>query len=269
VHIAVCIKQVPNPDALAAVLRVDEQAGCVLLPPGHPLVTSPFDEQAIEAALRIRDQLGAEVRITAITLGPEPARAALKQALALGADDAVHIMDASLANADAFVTAQVLASAVRKLEDIDLILAGRQAADWDAGIVGFGVAEVLDVACVSFACALQVNERKLQVERALQDGTETIEVRLPAVVTISNELGEVRKPNLRETMRAARKPVSVLNAADLGLNAGACTPRRTLKRLYLPRKSTHCECIEGASAAEQAAQLIKRLIDTRVIDGHE
>ena len=202
-RVAVLIKQVPNPDALGAVMRVDEVARAVALPPGHPLVVSPFDEQALEAALRIRDQLGAEVRITAITLGPESARAAIRHALSLGADDAVHLLDPAFDDADGHVTAHALAAAIRQLGSIDLVLAGRQAADWDAGIVALGVAELLDLPSISFACALEASGGSVRVERVLQDGFETFEVGLPALVTVSNELGEVRKPNLRETMRAA------------------------------------------------------------------
>lgn len=263
-HIVVCIKQIPNPDALAAVLRVDEAACAVVLPPGHPLVISPFDEQAIEAALRIRDQLGPDVRITAVTLGPESARTALKQALSLGADDAVHLLDAAFGSADSYVTAHALAAAIRKLGDVDLVLAGRQAADWDAGIVGLGVAEILDLPSVSFACGIEVRAGAILIERVLQDGFETVHSPLPALVTISNELGEVRKPSLRETMRAARKPVAVWSGVDLALDARCLTARRTLLQLFIPPKNTQCEMIAGSSGNEQGARLAQRLVEARL-----
>jgi len=267
-RIAVCVKQVPNPDALAAVLRIDEAGMAALLPPGHPQVMSPFDEQAVEAALRIRDKLGAAVKITAVTLGPESARAVLKQALSLGADDGVHLLDPAFDGSDAYATARALAAALRKLGDVDLVLAGRQAADWDAGIVGMGIAELLGLAAVSYARAIEPIDGGVRVERVLQDGFETMEASLPALVTISNELGEVRKPNLRETMRAARKPVAVWTASDLGLAAGdvgAAGARRVLERLYLPQKDGACEMIDAATPAEQAARLIARLRESRVL----
>ena len=264
VRIAVCIKQIPSPEALAAVLRIDEAQCAAILPPAHPLVVSPFDEQALEAALRLRDRLGAAVRITALTLGPEPARAALKQALALGADDAVHLLDAKFAGADAHVVAHALARAIAKLGDIDLVLAGRQAADWDAGIVGLGIAEILDLPSVSFARAVEVEDGALVVERVLQDGFERIASPLPALVTVSNELGEVRKPNLRETMRAARKPVTVWRAADLAMDPRNLRARRMLERLFIPDKSGRCEMIEGASAAERGKVLAQRLMEARL-----
>jgi len=265
VHIAVLIKQVPNPDALAAVMRVDEARCRIELPPGHPLVVSPFDEQAVEAALRIRDQLGAAVRISAITLGPESARTALKQALALGADDGVHLLDAGFDGADSHVTAHALAAAVRKLETVDMVLAGRQAADWDAGVVGLGVAMLLGMPAVGFACAIEAVGRSLRVVRVLQDGFETVETPLPALVTVSNELGAVRKPNLRETMRAARKPVAVWNASDLALDAAQIAPRGRRVRLFVPQKRAQCEFIAGTSAAESGARLAQQLRASRLI----
>lgn len=264
-RIAVLIKQVPNPEALGAVLRVDEAACKVVLPPGHPMVVSPFDEQALEAALRIRDRLGAQVAITAITLGPESARAALKHALSLGADDGVHLLDSAFGAADSYVTAQALAAAIRNLESIDLVLAGRQAADWDAGVVALGVAEILGLPSIGFACAVEAATESIRVERVLPDGFETFEAPLPALVTVSNELGEVRKPNLRETMRAARKPVATWSAAELGLDAQRLIARRKLARLYLPQKQANCEWIEAATAAGRGDRLAQRLHEERLI----
>ena len=264
-RIAVLVKQVPNPEALGAVLQVDAQARRALLPPGHPMVVSPFDEQALEAALRIRDALGAGVRITALTLGPEPARNALKHALALGADDAVHLLDPLLEDGDAHMVAHALAAALRQLGAIDLVLAGRQAADFDAGVVALGVAELLGLPSVAYACALTPGAGSIQVERVLQDGFETLEVELPALVTVSNELGEVRKPNLRETMRAARKPVAVWTAAEIGLTGDELRPRCTRTALYLPQKRAQCEWIEGATPAERGARLAQRLHAERLI----
>lgn len=264
-RIAVCVKLIPNPDALAAVLRVDEAARAVVLPPGHPQVISPFDEQALEAALRIRDALGAAVKITALTLGPETVRPVLKHALSLGADDAVLLSDPLFESIDGYATARALSAAIAKLGDVDLVLTGRQAADWDAGIVGLGIAELLDLPSVSFAADVRVVDEKLHVQRVLQDGFETVEVSPPALVTVSNELGEPRKANLRETMRAARKPVALWGAADLGLTAEQLAPRRRLLRLYLPEKRGDCERIEGASGAEQGIRLAARLIEARMI----
>jgi electron transfer flavoprotein beta subunit len=136
-HIVVCVKQVPNPEAAFSMFTVDEQTKVVIPASGLQMVMSPFDEQALEAALRIRDA-GSDARITVMTLGRESARMVLKHGLAMGADEGVLLGDAAFEDGDAYSTARVLAGAVGKLGDCDLVLTGRQAADWDAGIVGCG-----------------------------------------------------------------------------------------------------------------------------------
>jgi electron transfer flavoprotein beta subunit len=266
-HIAVCVKQVANPEVAASQFRIDDVAKVVEPIAGVPLVMSPFDEQAMEAALRIRDA-HAGSRITVITLGPETARNVLKHGLALGADDGVLLCDAAFEGSDGYATAVALSAAIRKLGDVDLVLAGRQAADDDAGVVGMGIAELLDMPAVSFAQDVQLGDNVVRVERVLDDGTELVEAPLPALVTVSNELGEARKPNLRETMRAARKPVSVWSPADLGLDPaaiGRAGSRGTAERVYAPVKDSHCVRIEGASPEEQAARLAGLLHEAKLI----
>src|SRR5574340_2950 len=218
-HIVVCAKLVPDPEAAFSMFRIDEQAKKVVPAPGLPWVMSPFDEQAVEAALRIREKLPG-TRISVLTLGSEAARNVLKHGLAMGADDGVLLADAAFDNGDSHGTACALAAAIRKLGSCDLVLTGRQAADGDCGVVGAGVAELLGVPVVSFASDVQTDGNTVRVERVLDDGAEIVEAALPAVVTVSNELGAARVPNLRETMRAARKPVVTPSAADLGLGAG-------------------------------------------------
>lgn len=266
-HIIVCVKQIPNPETPAHLFKVDEAAKCVLPAPNMPLVMSPFDEQAMEAALRIRDVLG-DVKITVVSLGPEPAREALKHGLSMGADEAILLTDSAFEGSDSYTTALALAEAIKKIGEYDLILTGRQAADWDAGVVGLGIAELLDMPALTFAKDVQVYERTVRVERVLQDGFETVEASLPAMVSISNELGEPRSPNLRQVMRAARKKATVWSAADLGLDpsqvgaSGACL---TVERLFIPVKENQCEFIPGESPQEQAASLLRRLQEMRVL----
>lgn len=266
-HIVVCVKQIPNPEIAASQFRVDEAARKVVPLPGTALVMSPFDEQALEAALRIRDA-GLVVRITALTLGPDSARAMLKHGLAMGADDAVLISDAGTDGGNSYTTARVLAAAIRRFADCDLVLAGRQAADWDAGVVGSGVAELLGQPLVTCARSIEVAEGRLTVERVVENGCDTIEAPLPAVITVSNELGSARKPSLRETMRASRKPLLPWTLADLGVDAAQLArdaSRRALERLFIPVHDRQCEFIAGDTAAQQAAQLIERLTEAKVL----
>jgi electron transfer flavoprotein beta subunit len=266
-HIVVCVKQIPNPEAAFSMLTVDEQAKKIVPAAGLQLVMSPFDEQALEAALRIREALG-EAKISAITTGPESARNVLKHALAMGADDAVLISGDTLPEANGEVTAIVLARAIERIGPVDLVLTGRQAADSDAGVVGCGVAELLGIPVVTFAQRVEVVNDSVHVERVLADGFETVETRLPAAVTVSNEIGAARAPSLRETMRAARKPLAVLSPAEIGLSPDEIArvgARRVRERLYVPSKNARCELIEGAEASVQAAALVRRLREARLI----
>ena len=269
-HIAVCIKQIPDPEIATSLFRVDEVAKEVIAVAGMSPVISPFDEQAIEAALRIRDAMGedAEVRITALTVGDESARNVVKHVLALGTDDAVMLSDPAFADSDSFTVAHALAKAIEKLGDIDLVLAGRQAADMDAGVVGPGIAELLGLPAVTFAKKIDVEGGAVRVIRVLGDGSETVEAPLPAVVTVAHELGNVRNASLRETMRAAKKPVETWAPADIDVEAdavGALGARRSLERLYVPVSDTTCEFIEGEDAAAIAAALARRLIEEKVL----
>ena len=145
---------------------------------------------------------------------------------------------------------------------MDLILTGRQAADWDAGVVGAGIAELLGLPAITFARDVRVADGAVTVERVLEDGIEIVEADLPAVVTVSNELGAVRYASLRETMRAAKKPIRDWGPGDIGLDksqVGPAASRRVLERLYIPVNDVECEFMGGGTAAEMAAALARRL----------
>ena len=266
-HIVVCVKQVPNPEAAFSMLKVDEEAKQVIPAAGLPLVMSPFDEQALEAALRVRDS-GTQAKITAISAGPESARTVLKHALAMGADEAILLNDATLEDAAGEGVAYALACAIRALGDVDLVLTGRQTADWDSGIVGCALGELLDLPAITFARKVEIHGDTVRVERVVSDGYEVLEATLPALVTVSNELGEARKPSLRETMRAARKPLADTPSSDVGIDRAMLeryTSRRTRERLYVPVKTGACELIAGVDERAQAALLAQRLKDSRLI----
>lgn len=268
-RIVVCVKQIPDPEIASSLFKVDEAARKVIPPPGLAMVISPFDEQAMEAALRIKDKADADaVTITVLTLGPVTALTILKGALSMGADEGVHLCDAAFEGADSYATALALSHAIRKIGAPDLILTGRQAADWDAGVVGCGIAELLDLPAVTMAKDVRVDGGAVRVERVTGDGVEIVEAPLPAVVTVAHELGQPRKASLRETMRTAQKPVAVWSAADLGLAAaqvGAAGSRRTLERLYTPANDVFCEFVDGETPQQQAADLARRLREAGLI----
>lgn len=265
-HIYVCVKEIQNPEIASSVFRVNEEKKEVIPVPGLPLVTSPFDEQAIEAALRIRDKLP-ETKITVVTFGPKSAQAAIKRGLSMGADQGIWISDGGL-EVDGYAAAYILSEAIRKAGDFSLILTGRQAADWDAGVVGCGIGELLGIPVVTFAKDVRVEGQHVVVERVLDDGFETVETSSPCVVTVSNELGEPRKASLRETMRAAKKPVAAWTMETIGLtkeSLGAAESRAVRDRLFVPIRDIQCEFFSGGSPQETARNVADRLQATKLI----
>ena len=266
-NIICCVKQVPDPETPASQFKVDEATKKVLPVPGIAPVISQFDAVAVEAALRIKDKLG-EGKVTVVTLGPEGSRDVLKHGLAMGADEGVLLTDKAFEDGDHVATANALAAAIQKLGPFDLVLCGRQAVDWDMGVVGSILAEMLGLPCVTLAKDVQVSDGKVMVERILLDGIEKVEAPLPALITVSNELGEPRYPQLRQIMAAARKEVSVWSAGDIGLDASKVGPGGSLlnvERLYVPVRESQCEFVEGDSPEESAQKLAQKLREAKLI----
>ena len=266
-HMICCVKQVPDPETPASQFKVDEAAKKVLPVPGIEPVPDEYAILGVEAALRIQEALG-EAKITILCLGPEAAYDAVKRALAMGADEGVQLTDAAFEEGDSYATARALAAAIKKLEPFDLVLCGRQAPDWDVGVTPSVIADILALPCVTRASKVEVSDGTLLVERVLSDGFETVETPLPAVVTISNELGEPRYPQLREIMAAAKKPVAVWTAADLGLDpsqVGVAGSLLSLDRLYVPVHEAKCEFIEAETMDEAAETLAAKLREAKLI----
>jgi len=268
--IVVCVKQIQNPEIPPAQFRIDEEAKVLIPVSGLSPVLSPFDEQAVEAALRIRDRAGedSDIEITIVTIASKGARAVIKAALALGADNAILLSEPIFDGSGGYVTARNLAEAIRAIGDVDLILTGRQAADMDAGVVGLGIAEILDIPAITFARDVQTTDSVVTVQRVLQDGIETVEADLPALVTISNELGKVRHASMRETMRAAKKPIQEWVPEDIGLDesqVGSRALRYKLERLYVPVNDIECEFIGGNTPSEKAATLAQHMREANLI----
>ena len=266
-NIVCCVKQVPDPETPARAFKVDETAKQVVPAPGNPPVISQFDQIAVEAALRVREGAG-EGTITILSLGPDSARDVIKTGLAMGADEGVHLNDPALFDGDGYSTAVALAAAIEKIGNVDLVLCGRQATDWDFGVTGLAIAEILGMNSISITKTVTVANGKVQAERVLGDAFETVEVPTPCVVSVSNELGEPRYPKLPQIMQAARKQVTVWTAADLGLSpeqTGKAGARLELEALYVPQVDSKCEFIEGETPAEIAANLAHALREAKLI----
>src|SRR5579872_2293077 len=176
--IVVTVKQVPDPDIPPTHFKVDEAAKKVIPPAGVAPVMNGYDAHALEAALKLKEQLGGKV--TAVSLGPDQARDTLKRAIAMGADAAIHINDPALNEADSTVTAQALAAAIKKLypDHVDLVLSGRQASDTDGGQVHLGIARHLGVPAVSPIQKIEeASAESVSVERIVEDGYQRLKIR--------------------------------------------------------------------------------------------
>ncbi len=264
VKIAVLAKQVIDPEMPAAAFHIDPNAKQVVPPANIPPVVNGFDENAVEAALRIKDAQDAAV--TVISAGPAFALDVMKKPLSMGADELVLLQDDAFANTvDSFFTAQLLAAALRKLDGFDLIICGRQSSDWDNAQVPLGIAELLGISCVALGKKVDITADQVIVERLIPDGYEVVAVPRPALVTVSNELGQPRYPTLRGIMAATRKRPTIWSKADLGIDAAQLEPRLTLHDLFVPVSNAECEIIEGDDPADAGRKLALRLREDKFI----
>jgi electron transfer flavoprotein beta subunit len=267
IRIVVCTKQVLDPDglnayAIAGRLALDETGRGFHV--DLTRIMNAYDEQAIEAALRLRDA-GLDCTITAIAVGSEGAADILRHAAALGCDAAVLVTDPTVASADAMRTARLLAAAIAARGGADLVLCGRQGSDYDQGVVPAALAEYLGTACVTIAADVRVEAEGVVVRRVTPDGDEVVEAALPATVTISNEIGTPRYPTAQGRMRARRSAAEVIAAATLLPEGGAHLVE--VVSLAIPEVQGRCEFIEGADSTEQAAALLAALRGIGVVHG--
>lgn len=258
-RIVICAKEVLDPDAvnnyvLAGNLKIGAD-GKTPEVAAIPKLINGFDEQAIEAALRIRDA-GVDCTITAVSIGQE-LKALLKHCAALGADEIVAI-DADTATLDSKVTANILAAYITSSGGADLVLCGRQASDDDQGAVPALIGEKLNMPIAPLARAIEVDGTSLKVTRATPDGDEVVEGATPAVVTISNELGDPRFPTAKAKMAARKKKPANINVTDLGLSEQELTPGTVLVKQFVPEVQGNCEFLEG-SPQQVARQLVEKL----------
>jgi electron transfer flavoprotein beta subunit len=259
--IIVCIKVVLDPEAPASLFKVDSEAKKVIPPKGTPPVLNPFDDNGLEAGLKIKDSKGAP--ITVLSLGKNIPKPVIKKSLATGADNLVLLEDETFEDLDSYTTADTLVKAIRKIGAYDLILCGREAADTDAGQVGLGIAEILGIPSVSLARKVEVEDKHIKVERVTPTGYETIELSLPALVTVSSEAGTLRTASLKGIMEAQKKPVTIWNAKELGLNEPQ-KKKTILYKIFQPVRDTKCEIVAGDTPEEAAGKLASRLRDVKV-----
>lgn len=238
-NVVVLVKQVPDTEAT---VRPDSSARGRIVEAGIKFIVNPYDEFAVEEAIRLKEAKGG--RVVAMTVGPPRSEEALRTCLAMGADDAVRIDPSGLPGLDTFGYAQLLAKAIAQ-DQFDLILCGKQAIDDDIGAVGTFVAELLGLPHVAVVTKLEIANGKAVCRKEIDGGTQKIEVQLPAVVTAQKGLNEPRYPALRGLMLAKKKEIKVLTHSSLALAVDALRPTYQVEQLEVPPARSKGKLLQG------------------------
>src|SRR5206468_1845523 len=249
-RIVVCVAQVPDTETR---IRIAPE-GTRIAEQDLNWIVSPYDEFAIEEALRIKERKGGDVVL--VSLGPDRVQSALRTGLAMGADSAVHVRDPAFDAADSLATARGLAAAIRTLAPFDLVLTGQQGVGGDHSQIPGLLAELLDLPQVTVAVKVEIQEGRATVEREIEAARETWETSLPAVISAQKGLNEPRYASLKGIMAAKKKPLEVKDAAALGLSADVLAPRVQLVAMSLPPERPPVKMIPG-DAATQAQELLR------------
>ena len=252
--IVVCIKQVPD----SSEVKINPETN-TLMRDGVPSIINPYDMHALEAGLQIREKAGGSV--TAITMGPPQAESALREALSLGVDQAVLLSDRAFAGSDTWATAYTLAKAIEHI-GADVILCGKQAIDGDTAQVGPEIAEFLDMPHVSYIRKIdEVDEKRIVVQRLMDDGYDVVEAALPVLLTVVRELNEPRMPSLKGKMAAKKAEIRRLSSADIGTDeqsVGLKGSPTQVRNIFAPEARKDRKMLEG-TAEEKVNDLIREL----------
>jgi electron transfer flavoprotein beta subunit len=260
-QIIVCIKQIPDPEAPSEIFRIDSEKKEVTAT-GVPPVINPFDENALEAALRIKDRY--DSKITVISMGENLAYPVLMKSLGVGADELILIKDHLFKELSSSSTAYVLSRVVSMIENYDLILAGRQAGDWDFGIVGLLIGEILQLPSINFARKIEIENNNVIVEKICRNGYEIVKAPMPTLITASSEVGELRFASIKGLHDARKKPVKTFNAKDLRLDSLKLKVRY-INSLSATQNQRECMFIEGETPQEKGMNLAAELRRDKLI----
>jgi len=263
-EIIVCIKQVPD----TTDIKIDPITN-TLIRSGVPSIINPFDMYAIEEGLRIKEKTGGKVTI--VSMGPPQVESAFKEAIALGADECVLLSDRKFAGSDTLATSYVLSEGINKLEDWDIIICGKQASDGDTAQVGPGIAELLHIPQATYVKkieAIDTDNKTITVQKMTDSGTDTVELKLPALITVVKEINDPRMPSLRGKMKAKKYVHKTLTADDLtaepsrlGLDG---SPTKVV-RIFTPELKGEGEIYEG-EVKDTAAVLAGKLKELKIIN---
>ncbi len=260
-EIIVCIKQVPG----TTEVKIDPNTN-TLIRQGVDSIINPFDTYALEEGVRLKERVGGKV--TVITMGPSQAEQALRDALAVGADEAILLSDRAFAGADTLATSYTLSKAIEKIGSFDLIICGKQTMDGDTGQVGPELAHFLSIPYVAFVKKVEeINENKVVVERMVEEGYEVIGMPLPSLITVVKEINEPRLPSLKGMMKAKSAQVTAWNHQDIDAKKDkvglAGSPTQVIK-IFTPERHRKGGMLQG-NLETQVDTLIDKLKQGRLI----
>lgn len=256
-NIIIPIKQVPETNNV----KMDKEKG-TMIREGVETVINPLDLYALETGIQLKEKVGG--KITVVSMGPPSAAKALKEALAMGCDDAVLLSDKKFAGSDTWATSYTIAQAIKKIVDYDLIITGERATDGDTGQVGPGIAAWLDLPLATYVSKIEkVDGNKLVVERLVEEGYQKLHMPMPALLTVVKEISNPRLPTLRGKKRARATEIPIFTAEKMNLNQDALglngSPTKVVKIDFpsVTRGGTVVKA-EGEDGVEEA---VDRLLD--------
>ena len=265
-HVIVCIKSVPD----TTEVRFNPETNTLMRDEVEAII-NPFDTYAIEEALRLVEAHSGKV--TVVTMGPPKAEKELKEAIAMGCDEAVLLSAREFAGADTWATAYTLAQGIRRLGDYDIVLCGKQAMDGDTGQVGPGIANQLGIPQLTYVSRIRQADpegRTIEVERLLEEGREVVRTSLPALITVLKDINQPRYPNFRGIRKARRMEIPVwgpaeLPEAQLSLLGMEGSPTKVVKVYTPPKREGKVTMLQGDSVSETAGRLADRVIAEKVV----
>lgn len=259
-NIVVCIKQVPD----TAEVRINPETN-TLIREGVPSIVNPYDLHALEAAIQIKEELGGKV--TVLTMGPPQAEEALREAISVGADEAVLLTDRAFAGSDTLATSYTLAKAIEKI-GADIILCGKQAIDGDTAQVGPEIAEFLNISHIAYVRKIEkIQDGCIRVQRLMDEGYDIVKSSIPVLLTVVKELNEPRLPSLKGKIAAKKAEIKKMGVSDIDADEGSVGLKGSptqVKKIFAPKVRADRKMFEGP-LEEQVNSLIEELKKTKCI----
>ena len=261
-NVIVCIKQVPD----TTEIKIDPVKN-TLIRTGVPSIMNPFDKNALETGLQLKDRYGGKV--TVISMGPPQAKAVLREALSMGADEAYLVTDRAFGGSDTYATSYILSQAIKKLGDFDVILGGKQAIDGDTGQTAPSIAEHLNAVRLTYVLDLRVEGDKVIARRQVEEGIELVETTFPLLCTATKESNKPRYATIRRKIASLKADIPEITLADLPgadpSKMGLKGSPTKVKATFTPKRSANGVFIQENSPKETAAVLLQKLTDAKIL----